>query len=171
MQGCRCRIVGAVACLIAPDPRARSTHGRSLPPAQLFGYKLDSCNTVPGSQQLCPPGETFEMCPSHFDCYLRCNETVALTWYSVPASPYGGMAYCEAFPRQQYDAYLGNAANASGLTGVEYWAQVGKASTFQPNYGEPCSSTPGEGDGVAGGPAGRDCIRFLLPFHARVASS
>ena len=93
---------------------------------QFFGYRLDSCPQVEGAQQLCPPGLTFQDCPSHFDCYVACDASLALQWFNVSGSPYGDMAYCEAFPRQQY---------ADGNTaGVQYWAQVGKPSTFEPNF-------------------------------------
>lgn len=94
-------------------------------PLQLFGYKLTSCQ-VEGAQQLCPPGLTFQDCPSHFDCYVACDASLALQWFNVSGSPYGDMAYCEAFPRQQY---------ADGnTTGVQYWAQVGKPDNMDNNY-------------------------------------
>ncbi len=93
-----------------------------------FGYKLDSC-AVPGAQQLCPPGMTWRDCPSHFDCYIQCNASQIFQWYSLSASPYGGQAYCEAFPR---------AFNDTGYPVIgpdtQYWAQVGKAVSFMPNF-------------------------------------
>eukprot|EP00955_Chlamydomonas_euryale_P090609 364557-Chlamydomonas_euryale.AAC.21 len=80
---------------------------------QFFGFKLDSC-VVDGAQQMCPPGLDFSECPSHWNCYVECNATVALTWYPFPGSPYGDQAYCEVFPR----------GSSIGLPGVEYLAQV-----------------------------------------------
>jgi len=90
---------------------------------QFFGFKLDSC-VVDGAQQMCPPGLDFSECPSHWNCYVECNATVALTWYPFPGSPYGDQAYCEVFPR----------GSSIGLPGVEYLAQVGKPETYTVNY-------------------------------------
>lgn len=117
---------------------------------------------VEGAQQLCPPGLTFQDCPAHFDCYVPCDASEALTWIPVDGSPYGGMAYCEAFPRgldsnsdsnstldsnpgsnstldpntdsnSTLDSNLdSNSTLDSNVT--SYWAQVGKAQTFEPNY-------------------------------------
>eukprot|EP00798_Chlamydomonas_sp_ICE-L_P013775 gene13775-19683_t len=41
---------------------------------QVFGYSLQSCEFVEGSQQLCPPGLAYAQCPSHLDCYVGCAE-------------------------------------------------------------------------------------------------
>ena len=48
---------------------------------------------------MCPPGLSLSDCPKHFDCYMPCNETSAFQWFTVSGSPYGGLAYCEMFPR------------------------------------------------------------------------
>ncbi|GAX83897.1 hypothetical protein CEUSTIGMA_g11321.t1, partial [Chlamydomonas eustigma] len=95
-----------------------------------FSYKLDSCPLVTGSVQLCPPGMTWRDCPSHFDCYIACDESLALQWYQVPGSPYGNQAYCEVFPRELSMNYTDPAVNGT----VQYLAQVGKAVTFMPNF-------------------------------------
>ena len=98
-----------------------------LPSLQFFGYKLDYC-TVPGAIQLCPPGLTLDDCPSHFDCYIPCNASVAFQWFPFPDSPYGGLAYCESFPRSPaYSVALNN-------TGFQFWAQVGKPVIYMPMY-------------------------------------
>lgn len=90
---------------------------------QFFGYKLDYCQLT-DAVQLCPPGLTWRDCPAHFDCYIPCNASLALEWYPVLGSPYGGMAYCEQFPR----------GSDSNDTGVQYWAQVGQPTTYMPCY-------------------------------------
>ncbi|KAF6257951.1 Ion transport protein-domain-containing protein [Scenedesmus sp. NREL 46B-D3] len=106
---------------------------------QLFGHKFSSCG-VGGAQQLCPPGRQRHECPIYPDCYVPCTESQAATWFSVPGSPYNGLAWCERFPRT--DSLAADAAtDHPGASAVEpladpaasseaysYWAQVGKAS-------------------------------------------
>ncbi|GAX86028.1 hypothetical protein CEUSTIGMA_g13443.t1 [Chlamydomonas eustigma] len=120
-----------------------------------FGFKLDSCPQVPNAIQLCPPGLTWMDCPPHFDCYVPCNSSVALSWFSVSGSPYGNQAYCEVFPRSQVASFMqqestlqvvnntlqdGNAItttpvpNKTKLEQLQFWAQVGQSTTFMPNY-------------------------------------
>ena len=56
----------------ATDPTAlRCTARRLHCPLQLFAYELAFCDRVDGSFQLCPPGESWHTCPSHFDCYVQ----------------------------------------------------------------------------------------------------
>eukprot|EP00798_Chlamydomonas_sp_ICE-L_P013416 gene13416-19269_t len=88
----------------------------------LFGYNAVYCNLVLGSEQLCPPGLTYDECPRHYDCYVDCDLSLAGSWYNVSGSPYGGMAYCEAFPRQPSDG-----SSLPAGTEYSYYAQVGKA--------------------------------------------
>ena len=97
---------------------------------QLFGYRMAFCDNVLGSEQLCPPGLTYDDCPSHFDCYLPCEPTLAGSWFGVPNSPYGGQAYCEQFPRQPG----GTIAPDPDGTQYEYLAQVGKSTVPNPNF-------------------------------------
>ncbi|GAX76998.1 hypothetical protein CEUSTIGMA_g4445.t1 [Chlamydomonas eustigma] len=96
-----------------------------------FGYKLDSCPLVPGSVQLCPPGMTWRDCPSHFDCYITCDKSQALTWFQVPGSPYGGQAYCEVFPR---DVTFNLTLGTSSGDRVQFLAQAGHATRPMPNF-------------------------------------
>ena len=147
--------------IIIPVSRALQFYDRPVPHLQFFGYKLDYC-TVPGSTQLCPWGMTWRDCPSHFDCYVPCNSSVAFQWYEVFGSPYGGMAYCEMFPSEaavdisppppapppsmpssQPSSPLSQSmASSSGRrhlqqsngTAFQLLAQVGKPTTFMPNY-------------------------------------
>lgn len=50
---------------------------------QLFGFKFASCS-VPGSQQLPPPG----LPPSAYpDCYIPCQEQQALSWIDAKGVP------------------------------------------------------------------------------------
>lgn len=47
---------------------------------QLFGYKVAFCDSVDGSQQLCPPGAE---CPDVRDCYVPCDAADVGTWFPV----------------------------------------------------------------------------------------
>ena len=116
--------IPSVVCLNLPGPPHRS-YINSLSSSQLFGYKLDYC-TITDAVQICPPGLTFEDCPSHFDCYVPCNDSLALQWFPVLGSPYGGMAYCEQFS--------GQPVASGGKSVVQYWAQVGEPVTYLPCY-------------------------------------
>ena len=91
---------------------------------------------------------------------MPCNASLAFEWFTVPGSPYGNQAYCEAFPRQPANLIspppppaapplFGTNASSNPLTGggsgtgvsltssspaPQYYAQVGKSINFQPNY-------------------------------------
>ena len=113
-------LLGGIVSLVASQFLS-VTSNYVLYTLQLFGYKLDTC-PVKGSVQLCPPGLSTRDCPDHYDCYLPCPSSLALQWFQVPDSPYGGQAYCEVFPRQLASNY--SSLNSSQ---VQFWAQVGKA--------------------------------------------
>jgi len=51
----------------------------SLQGMQLFGFKFSTCS-LPGSQQLCPPGTHPAQCPVYPDCYIPCKDSEVFTW-------------------------------------------------------------------------------------------
>uniref|UniRef100_A0A7S1XCD4 Voltage-gated ion channel superfamily n=1 Tax=Tetraselmis chuii TaxID=63592 RepID=A0A7S1XCD4_9CHLO len=73
---------------------------------QLFGYQYYYCDAYPRSFRLCPEDNTdtpmFELCPSHFRCYISCKQEEEGTWLLVPDRFDGGtsqffdQALCEA---------------------------------------------------------------------------
>lgn len=68
-------------------------------------------------------------CPAVWDCYVPCNASVAGQWFSVDNSPYGGMAFCEQFPRD-YDA----SAPDNDPSWPLYLAQVGHPDHPETNF-------------------------------------
>jgi hypothetical protein len=111
---------------------------------QIFGYKLAFCYLagygnegpfgIEGSTQMCPLGLRPEDCPRHWDCYIPCDKDLAFQWFdgsqsrfNVDASPYGGQAYCERFPRNGSEPLPEDYP-------YEYWAQVGKPFVPRANF-------------------------------------
>ena len=68
---------------------------------QLFGYRYYYCDPYPDSFRLCPTNNTklFEECPSHFNCYISCNQADAGKWISLKplgtTSQFFDQALCE----------------------------------------------------------------------------
>eukprot|EP00951_Prasinocladus_malaysianus_P002849 scaffold20217_cov44-Prasinocladus_malaysianus.AAC.1 len=54
---------------------------------QLFGYRYYYCDPYPGAFKLCPEDDTdtpmFELCPSHFRCYMSCSPDQVDQWVHV----------------------------------------------------------------------------------------
>ena len=51
---------------------------------QLFGYNFSMCD-LDEATMLCPPGlDPVADCPSHFDCYVPCQQPEVGTWFRVP---------------------------------------------------------------------------------------